>query len=62
MQIKAYKQILETEAVYNMIHKDEKCDCGSKETFVRLICNCSFGSYTNLNAQTKELLSYIRER
>ncbi|THG99115.1 hypothetical protein EW026_g3177 [Hermanssonia centrifuga] len=33
MQIKAYKQILETEAVYNMIHKDEKCDCGSKETF-----------------------------
>ncbi|PSS30856.1 hypothetical protein PHLCEN_2v2583 [Hermanssonia centrifuga] len=34
MQIKAYKQILGTEAVYNMIHKDEKCDCGSKETFV----------------------------
>ena len=30
-QIEVYKRILNTEAVQNMIHKDEPCDCGSRK-------------------------------
>ena len=30
-QIEVYKRILNTEAVQNMIHKDELCDCGSRK-------------------------------
>lgn len=30
-QIEVYKRILNTEAVQNMIRKDEPCDCGSHE-------------------------------
>lgn len=30
-QIEVYKRILNTEAVQNMIRKDELCDCGSRQ-------------------------------
>ena len=33
LQVDAYKRILGTEAVKNMIRKDERCDCGKRKKY-----------------------------
>lgn len=46
-QITVYRRILGTEAVQNMIRKDELCDCGSKEKYVRIEFLSDMASYNN---------------
>lgn len=41
IQLDVYKRILGTEAVQNMIRKDERCDCGRGKTYDNC-CSVSF--------------------
>jgi DNA excision repair protein ERCC-6-like 2 len=37
LQIDVYKRILATDEVSNLMHKDEKCDCGSGDKYAVVI-------------------------